>query len=59
MAQPKGKHKKKKKKKNNHSKHVSEAVITTSFVVSFILATISIIGTYYGTISVLEINNPN
>ena len=47
VAQPNGKNKNShKNKRNNHSKYISEAVIITFFVVSFILATISsILGT--------------
>ena len=47
VAQPNGKNKNShKNKRNNHSKYISEAVIITFFVVSFVLATISsILGT--------------
>ena len=42
VAQPNGKNKNSNKnKRNNHSKYVSESVVITSFVVSFILAAIS------------------
>ena len=48
VAQPKGKNKNSNKnKRSNHSKYVSESVVITSFVISFILATISSI---FGTI---------
>ena len=49
VAQPYGKNKNShKNKRNNHSKYISEAVIITFFVVSFVLATISsILGTLF------------
>ena len=49
VAQPNGKNKNShKNKRNNHSKYISEAVIITFFVVSFVLAKISsILGTLF------------
>ena len=49
VAQPKGKNRNSQKnKRNNHSKYVSEAVVITLLVVSFILAAVSsIFGTLF------------